>query len=163
MSRWPYEPLSLWCEHSSIEEMSRRVGFANRTVSRWKQAGLTTSAAESAAEALGANPAWIWPDWYQEAVEAEYKPCDTCDEPFIPVRRDQRFCTKACRWRWYSDYRDITSAKARFRERYHTDPEFRERRRQERKEYYWQVQRPARIRASSRRDDAGNPPKEEVA
>ncbi len=42
---------------------------AKRTIIRWQTAGLTITAADNAAVAIGVHPSLIWPDWWSAGLE----------------------------------------------------------------------------------------------
>lgn len=66
--RWPLDPL---LDQLNIGQdapawaatMALRCGVQPRTVHRWAQSGLTTSAADRAAIAAGLHPALVWPQF----------------------------------------------------------------------------------------------------
>ncbi len=45
----------------TVEDIAAAVGFAPRSVQRWKHMGLTRANADKAAVAIGAHPASVWP------------------------------------------------------------------------------------------------------
>lgn len=74
--RWPLQPLLQYgcddvLEVQTIRHLARRVGASERTVWRWRLAGLTDQAADWAAIALGVHPCMVWPDWFQ-VVEPDW-------------------------------------------------------------------------------------------
>lgn len=67
--RFPLDPLmqvlaARFDGEATVAEMARCVGVTQRTVSRWRQRGLTCESADAAAVALGFHPALVWPEWW---------------------------------------------------------------------------------------------------
>src|SRR5690606_29642990 len=90
--------------------------------------GVTDRTADRLAVTAGLNPYMVWPELLTDQIEDCSRRCDECEEPFVPFRRSQRFCSKSCRQRQLQ--------REWKRRRYQTDPEFAEARRQERRAYY---------------------------
>lgn len=110
-------------------------GLCNLSGSTWKQyrdGGVSERVADRLAVKLGYHPAEVWPEWLDVSMAKAEVECaaDGCDTRFIPRRKNQRFCSKACRH---------NNANRRWkRERYRSDPEWAERQRQARRAYYRQ-------------------------
>lgn len=101
----------------SMPELSRALGISG---TQWKDSrdnGVGERAADRYAVRLGFHPSVVWPEWTELSMEKASSRCPECGQPFIPVRRSHRFCTRACYHRRYK--------REKARTRYATDPEFR--------------------------------------
>jgi hypothetical protein len=69
--RYPFDPLTVAVgPSSSSRDVAVACGVSVRTVVRWKQDGLTTSAACKAADAIREHPFLLWPDMAARSLEA---------------------------------------------------------------------------------------------
>jgi len=70
--RFSHEPLarSAGINPDAITALADACGVDRRTVHRWKTVGLTTTAADNAAIAIGSHPAAIWHDWANDITGA---------------------------------------------------------------------------------------------
>lgn len=116
---YPFAPLDALIADDTTLAAARRLGVSPRTVHRWREDGrLSEQQADRAAVALNLHPFELWPEMAEHAIADMSRVCanDRCRCVFIPHRRDQRYCERACMMR----------AKARRREaRLYQDPEFR--------------------------------------
>jgi hypothetical protein len=74
--------------------------------------------AELLALRAGFHPFEIWPELAEDRLEEVKVACESCEAMFVPVRKGHRFCTERCRHRAHQ--------RRWFREKYHSDPAFRE-------------------------------------
>ncbi len=69
--RFPLQPLMSAARVDSTVSLARAVGVSARTVHRWALTGLSTTAADRAAIAIGSHPASLWPRQWNENVAEE--------------------------------------------------------------------------------------------
>jgi len=99
------------------------------------------------AAALGLLDHEVWPELLEDAIAEVQRACATCGAVFILTRSDRRFCSAGCRSR-----APETMAKQRersrvyARERYASDPEYRESKRRAVRERSESVKRAAAAR-----------------
>ncbi len=66
--RLPFRPLAVEAQASTIEILAQQIGVSRRTVHRWIIHGIPADQADRAAIAIGAHPAYLWPEhWYSLA------------------------------------------------------------------------------------------------
>ena len=69
--RYPIEPFLALHPNSTYEEIARRGGFSHSSrIHEWKMNGLTWISADKLAVAYNLHPANIWPDWFDDVLEA---------------------------------------------------------------------------------------------
>lgn len=82
--------------------------------------GVTERIADRLACAVGLHPHVVWPEMAAHALEDAEQECadERCTTTFVPVRKSHRYCSPRCFQRAYK--------RAKYRERYASDPAFRE-------------------------------------
>ena len=130
--RYPFAPLARLMGMSE-HEAATDLGLKGSTYQDYKRRGVTEAVADRLATKAGLSPYEVWPE-LRDAVIAEVlsKPDDevricaepSCGQPLPPAATVRRvYCSRAC-----SDRRH----KRRWaRERYQTDPEYRERKKEQ--------------------------------
>lgn len=114
--RYPLDALAL-ASGCSLSSLGRQLGYSGTTWKQYRDEGVTEVVADRCAVKMGLTPWEVWPDLGQRVCENEH-----CATLFLPVREGQRFCTGLCRRR--------TASRRWHNERYATDPEFAEAKRE---------------------------------
>lgn len=68
--RYPLQAV-LVSERCTSQQLCDRTGIDYRTLVYWTKHGLTPSAAERVANAVGLHPASIWPEWFDVRIRHE--------------------------------------------------------------------------------------------
>src|SRR5690606_32399576 len=117
-----------------LSELARRVGVTVRRVHRWRSAGLSEDHADRCAGAMGMTPHELWPEWTDHAVAEVSRLCATCGDSFVLTRSDKRYCSRPCRERSPERMaKKRPQAAAYARDRYWSDPVYREAQREKRR------------------------------
>jgi hypothetical protein len=128
--RYPIEPL-LKATGLSMTAVLGGKGARRVNGEQWRAIrdhGLTLRMADELACTHDLLPREVWPSWDDDQLADVSKPCAHCGELFVPTRKGHKFCTQRCGW----NHRD----QPRRRQRYATDPEYRERRLAKRRRQY---------------------------
>lgn len=132
--RYDIEPL-LTLTGLTYSAIARGVnGEAYRSI---RTRGLTPYKADQLAVRHGFHPSQVWPSWETDEWEELSQPCVECETRFIPTRKGMKFCTHDCGHR----HRE----RIKKRERYATDPEYAQRRRDQARAYYEEAQHASRV------------------
>lgn len=126
----------------SHAELAEAAGVGENTAKGWRRPDrpdvtIDEETADRLAVRLGLLPTTIWPDFYATLERrCDYEPCSA---EFVPWRKDQRFCSEVCRYRWRDAERQSPEERARraaqARERYATDPHYAQTKRERALEY----------------------------
>ncbi|HEV2928408.1 MAG TPA: CGNR zinc finger domain-containing protein [Propionibacteriaceae bacterium] len=143
--RYPLQPL-LDRIGGSATSAARKLGISGSTEQDYKRRGVTERVADRLAARAGLVAYEVWPEILDHAIAAEMRTCALadCTEAFVPSRSTSRYCSKLCGDR--ARRRAYQARKAA------TDPEWVERRRQQRRDYYLECGEYER--AQQRRRDA---------
>jgi len=147
--RYPFAPIDAHRGDTPLSVMAERIGVPHPTVEAWRRRGLEAHNADACATALGLHAYMLWPEMLAVDVLEVTRECEhpDCYEHFILTRSDKRFCSAGCRSR-----APETMAKQRersrvyARERYASDPEYREAKRRAVRERSESVKRAAAAR-----------------
>lgn len=117
--QYPFAPLveAMGC---SENQAIQRLRVSGKSGQLYRREGMSEKVADRMAIRAGLHPYEVWPDMAERVLaDAEIACADPkCDQRFIPTRKSHRFCSTRCAHR--------THSRERQRERYQTDPEFRE-------------------------------------
>jgi hypothetical protein len=114
--------------NESLNSACIAVGLSGTTQQDARCHGVTRRVADTLADRVGQHVWTIWPETADHDIEDHSVPCQECGDPFIPNREGHRHCSDTCRTRRTSrEYQ---------RRRHATDPEFREHKRRQNREYY---------------------------
>lgn len=119
--RYPLAPLMEAAGIETMLELRRLFPMNGTEYRRVLDDGLSEHQADRWAVKLGLVPWLVWCEWATRPCAAE-----DCDTAFMPKQAHQRFCCTSC------------SSRQRRRDRYRTDPAYRERRREDARRYYEQ-------------------------
>jgi hypothetical protein len=123
VNRYPFAPLAALMGVNE-SQACKQLRVSGSTAQKYRRDGMTAIVADGMAVRAGFHPQDVWSSWMDDQFEAVSAPCADCGDRFIPVRRDQRCCSKACKQRLW------------VRERRRNDPIFRERANAYRRRYY---------------------------
>lgn len=141
--RYPLQPL-LDAAAISMSELRDQFPMSGHTYRNARDVGLTEQQADRYACGVGLVAANVWPEMIDHGIEDVSKRCEECDLSFVPTRSSQRYCTQKCGNR--------RRARERARNRYQTDPVWREARKTEVRVYREENARAVRIQQASWRD-----------
>jgi hypothetical protein len=124
--RYSFDPIDTHRGDTELSVIAERVGKAKVTVEGWRRTGLNEANADACATALGLHPWQLWPEMLAANTAPVVRECETCGETFVLTDPRKRFCNRRCKDA-HPSARAHRSAKAAeaFRQRYHSDPEFR--------------------------------------
>jgi hypothetical protein len=97
-----------------VQQLASKLRLSGSDWQRYRDDGVSEKVADRLARKLGFAAYNVWPEMIDHAIEDASLRCAHCDGLFIPTNRRQRFCSVRCQqgaWR---------------RNRYRTDPKFRE-------------------------------------
>lgn len=119
---YPLAPLMEAAGLRTMAELRARCPMNGQQYRRVIDHGLSEVQADRWAVKLGLLPAEVWPGWVDDAkVECA---AEDCQVRFFPVQAHQRFHHATC------------SSRQRRRDRYRTDPAYRDERRRQARRYY---------------------------
>lgn len=130
------------------ESVARALGTSGATIARWATHGMSERTAERLAVEARLDPYLVWPEMLDVAIAEVERECaaEGCTNRFVPPLRvpGKKFCHRNCKNRTLQ------------RERYHSDADYRERKKTASRRYYsetreWQVARVRHIREEARR------------
>lgn len=149
--RYSFDPVDAHRGDTELSAIAERIGVSRETMQTWRKRGMSEANADRCASALGLHPNQLWPEMCAAHAAEVTRECEhpDCLEDFVLTRSDRRFCSARCRDR----ARNAKKAAAA-RERYATDPEWRERKLARRRRYYWNGSRPAELVKQRARDRA---------
>lgn len=103
MKRLPFANVAPYVADLNIAALAKAAGVHESTASGWRRpdrpnANISEDAADRLTITLGLALDYVWPDYYADLERR----CDLeeCSAVFVPRRRDQRFCSKKCRYTW---------------------------------------------------------------
>ena len=96
--------------------LARVLGLSGTTWKEYRDQGVTERVADRLAVKAGFHASEIWPEIVDDWIAASSLECadPNCAKPFLPTNRRQRFCCPSCRSNYHK------------RNKYATDPEFRQ-------------------------------------
>lgn len=133
MSNYPLEPLLALTRsretglRMNYMELSKLLNVSRDAVQQWSVHGIPDKRLEEVAVAVGFDPYNVWPELLDDLIAEQSKPCENCQEPFVPTNRRMRFCSTNCR------------TNAWHRANYARNEAVRERRKAYRADYYAQA------------------------
>lgn len=102
------------------------LGLSGTTEMLYRRDGVTEKVADRLAVKAGVHPYTLWPEMAEHALVEIKKACAECGSLFVPKQQRSRFCSSLCRRR--------VASREYARRRYATDPEYRRRQIEARKE-----------------------------
>ena len=133
----------------SPTDIAETLGVSRSTVQKWRsgQLGLSQKMAERCAATLGLLDHEVWPELLEDAIAEVQRACETCGAVFVLTRSDKRFCSANCRNRSAAAMaKQRERSRVYARERYASDPEYREAKRRAVRERSGSVKRAAAAR-----------------
>jgi ribosomal protein S27AE len=110
----------------SLHRACKRLGIRGSTVVEYRDRGMSDYVAERLALKAGLHPYEVWPEMADARVQELERSCEECGASFVPTRAGHRYCSTRCGQRvWNRAYQ---------RRRYWSDPEYRARRIEKRRE-----------------------------
>lgn len=100
-------------------EAARVLGLSGSTAQGYRRDGLSEKVADRLAVRAGFHAWSVWPEMVDAVIADAGVPCEECGELFTPTRKGHRFCQPACANR--------RRERVKKRERYRTDPAYRQR------------------------------------
>ena len=156
MSRYPFDRL-LDAMRVTTRDACSLLRISGTAAGRYQRNGLTAAEADLFAVRAGFDPYLLWPELLDDAIADITRTCAApdCGTSFVLVPRGwkRKYCSAQCRERTWK------------RERYATDPEFRERIKARRLAYYAECRDYERARQNAydrRRSSTRRPPKSET-
>lgn len=98
MRRYPLADL-LEAAGMTLSEFRQVQPMSGSTYRNALDLGLTEDQADRWATKVGRHPAEVWPGWMDDQIRGCERDCEECATPFIPKRKDARFCSFTCRRR----------------------------------------------------------------
>ena len=93
---YPLQPLLDMIGGSQNAALSK-LGINNRLRrQKYLAEGVSEKVADRLATRAGYHPSEVWPEMVDHAIEDAHIACAECSTPFIPRRRDHRFCSRGC-------------------------------------------------------------------
>lgn len=127
----------------SDNEARQMLGLSGSTWARHKTQGLDVDRAEQLAHRAGRHPAEVWPTWYDDQLAEHQIPCPECGQMFVPnTARGQKYCHTRCK--------QLATQRRIYRERYRSDPAFREAENARRRAYHAANRRAENIKQRAR-------------
>lgn len=130
MTTYPFSALLDKLGNPTVGPGSRTLGISGAAFNRYRERGLDADQADRLAVSVGFHPTEVWPDWCDGV---EYVPdafCPECGEGFDRGRKDQVYCSMACKHR--------RKSRLRMRRRA-TDPAWQERENARKRRYKAEV------------------------